>query len=113
MNRKLLFDQNISRRVVDAVSQVFAGSRHVAQLSLSSAADVEIWDFARENGYAVVSKDADFHQMSFLFGAPPKIVWIRLGNCTTDDVVRCLLGREAAIAAFLADGESALLVLDR
>lgn len=112
MSLKLLFDQNISRRVVGLLPPAFAGSRHVTQLRLGSNADRAIWDHARASGFSVVSKDADFHQMSFLFGAPPKIVWLRLGNCTTDDVVRCLVRREASIVAFLRDPESALLVVD-
>jgi predicted nuclease of predicted toxin-antitoxin system len=66
----------------------------------------------RSNGFAIVSKDADFRQMSFLFGTPPKVIWLRLGNCTTDDIIRCLGESEAAVANFLLDPESPLLVLD-
>ena len=112
MTGKLLFDQNISRRVVAPLANLFAGSRDVTQLRLGSNEDRAIWDYARANGFAVVSKDADFNQMSFLFGAAPKVIWLRLGNCTTDDVLRCLAHNETAISVFLADHESALLVLD-
>ena len=112
MTGKLLFDQNISRRVVAPLANLFAGSRHVAQLRLGSNADRTIWDYTRTNGFAIVSKDADFNQMSFLFGAPPKVIWLRLGNCTTDDILRCLARNETVISVFLADPESALLVLD-
>lgn len=111
MSLKLLFDQNISRRVIGLLPHAFAGSRHVTQIRLGSNDDRTIWDYARTNAFAIVSKDADFHQLSFLFGAPPKIIWVRLGNCTTDDIARCLVGKEAAISAFLLDPESALLVV--
>ena len=112
MTGKLLFDQNISRRVVTPLADLFAGSRHVTQLRLGSNEDRAIWNYARINGFAIVSKDADFNQMSFLFGAPPKVIWLRLGNCATGDILRCLARNEAVIAFFLSDPESALLILD-
>ena len=76
---KLLFDQNISRVLVDAVSAVIPGTTHVALVGLDTASDRDVWDFAKQNGFAIVSKDADFHQLGFLLGAPPKKIWLRLG----------------------------------
>lgn len=87
---KLLFDENLSPRLVAELSTEFPGSTHVHDVGLGSATDSAVWDFARDNGFIIVSKDSDFADLSVLYGAPPKVVWIRRGNCTT-----------AAIAALL------------
>ncbi len=78
---------------------------------MASAPDTSVWDFAASEGFAIVSKDSDFHQRSFLLGHPPKIVWLRLGNCTTVDVVKLLRSRAGAIEAFGSDEDSSFLVL--
>lgn len=111
MSRKLLFDQNLSARIVFALADDFPDSRHVGRLNLGDNSDEAVWKHAKKNGFCIVSKDADFHQMSFLYGAPPKAIWIRLGNCSTDEVVVCIKSNKAAIEAFMDDTESALLVL--
>jgi predicted nuclease of predicted toxin-antitoxin system len=87
---KLLFDENLSPRLVAELSAEFPGSAHVHDVGLGAAADSAVWDFARDNGFVIVSKDGDFADLSVLYGAPPKIIWIRRGNCST-----------AAIAALL------------
>ena len=76
-----------------------------------AAADLAIWEYARENGLILVSKDEDFQQLSVLFGPPPKVIWIRLGNCSTDDVIRLLRDRRDAIEAFLQHEEAGFLAL--
>jgi predicted nuclease of predicted toxin-antitoxin system len=73
---KLLFDHNLSFRLVPALGQSFPGSMHVRDLGLSTADDFAIWDYARQNGFAIVSKDSDFFHRSMLLGHPPKVVWI-------------------------------------
>jgi len=108
---KLLFDQNISRRIVDNLSDPFPGCAHISQFDLSEADDGEVWDFASERGYTIVSKDADFHQRSFLFGAPPKVIWVRLGNCSTREIEELLRKRSQDISTFLADPQEAFLAL--
>jgi predicted nuclease of predicted toxin-antitoxin system len=112
MTRKLLFDQNLSARIVSALGHEFTGSKHVGRLKLGDNSDAAVWAYAKENGFCIVSKDADFHQMSFLYGAPPKAIWIRLGNCSTDAVVVCIKSNQAAINAFMEEAESALLILN-
>ena len=109
---KLLLDQNLSRHLVQWLGADFPEIRHVTSLGLASASDEEIWNFARTNGYAIVSKDADFHHMSFLYGAPPKAIWIRLGNCSTRQVGICLSRNLPTLQVFLEDAESALLVIN-
>ena len=71
---KLLLDQNISHKLVNRLEDDYPGSRHVRQISLDNAEDLAVWNYAKENGFVIVSKDEDFHQRSFLFGAPPKVV---------------------------------------
>lgn len=75
------------------------------------ATDAEIWDYATDQGFAVVSKDGDFRQVSFLRGAPPKFIWIRRGNCATADIAAMLRSSKAEILRFGADSESALMEL--
>jgi predicted nuclease of predicted toxin-antitoxin system len=108
---KLLFDENLSDRLVEVLSVDFPESVHVRSIGLEAATDQVVWDYARANGLVIVSKDSDFHQMSFLFGAPPKVVWIRKGNCTTDQVGDLLRSEGKKLVAFEADIDASFLVL--
>jgi predicted nuclease of predicted toxin-antitoxin system len=108
---KLLFDQNLSHRLVAMLASMFPDSSHVRQFGLQSETDEVIWDFAREHGFTLVSKDAEFHQRSFLYGFPPKIIWVRLGNCSTRDVASILQHHEANIRRFCADEFHAFLAI--
>jgi predicted nuclease of predicted toxin-antitoxin system len=87
---KLLFDQNLSPRLVGRLADLYAGSAHVSDEGLDRAADQEVWEYAGDNGFIIVSKDADFNEISVLRGYPPKIVWIRHGNCSTRDIEEIL-----------------------
>lgn len=80
-------------------------------LGLAGAADREIWNRAAADDFILVTKDEDFHRLSVLVGPPPKVVWIRLGNCTTGDVERLLRGRFEQVRAFVEHEESAFLAL--
>lgn len=93
------------------MEDIFPGSRHVAVEGLQLASDLAVWDYAADNDLVIVTKDADFHQRSFLFGAPPKVVWLRLGNCSTDEVATLLRARVAEIRSFAADADAAFLEL--
>jgi predicted nuclease of predicted toxin-antitoxin system len=108
---KLLFDQNLSRHLVDRCAREFPGSAHVTQLGLDRASDIAIWRYAGENGYTIISKDSDFHHLSFRFGPPPKAVWLDVGNRSTSEISGCLETNLSRLRTFLADEESALLVL--
>jgi predicted nuclease of predicted toxin-antitoxin system/uncharacterized protein (DUF433 family) len=110
---KLLFDQNLPARIVNSLSDIFPDSLHVKSLGMSATDDRAIWNYARENGCSIISKDSDFHQMSFLFGAPPKTIWLRCGNCSTTMLESIIRRNSRKIAKFLEDDESALLVIDR
>ena len=110
---KLLFDQNLSPRLVNSLAQAFPGSIHVRQVGLASANDETVWNHAREHGLLIVTKDDDFRQRSFLHGAPPKVIWVNLGNCRTSEIENLLRNQTDRISAFAADEEAALLVLVR
>ena len=109
---KLLLDQNLSHRLVAALESSYPGSVHVRELGLQSAPDDAVWSHAQRHGLMIVTKDADFHQMSLLNGHPPKIVWIRRGNCSTAEIAEILMIRQADLEAFDRDSAAALLTLD-
>jgi predicted nuclease of predicted toxin-antitoxin system len=79
---KLLFDQNLSYRLVPALESLYPGSVHIRDVGLATADDETVWNYAKQHGLVIVSKDMDVYHRSILFGHPPKVVWIRLGNCT-------------------------------
>jgi len=91
---KLLFDENLSPRLTGLIGDEYPNSTHVRDVGLTGATDARIWDHARANGFAIVSKDDDFRQRSFLEGAPPKVVWLQVGNAGTRTIAE-LLRREA------------------
>ena len=78
---------------------------------MQRADDDSIWHHATAGGYAIVTKDGDYRQQSFLRGSPPKVVWVRLGNCRTADVEAVLRARHVDILAFEENEQAALLVL--
>jgi predicted nuclease of predicted toxin-antitoxin system len=83
----------------------------VRDVGLKGADDPEVWDYAKRNDLMIVSKDSDFHQRSFVFGAPPKVIWVRLGNCSTSDVEGVVRKNFAAIKAFAENSYAAFLSL--
>lgn len=109
---KLLFDQNLSPKLVGTLAKDYPGSEHVRDLGLATADDLTIWTFAKTHGFVIVSKDSDFHQRSFLEGAPPKVVWLCLGNCRTSDVERVLREYKRAILSFEQDSKGSFLIVD-
>lgn len=108
---KLLFDENLAARLVQELVDVYPGSVHVGDVGLLGASDRAIWQHAQENDLVIVTKDEDFHRLSIFYGPPPKVIWIGLGNCSTEDVIRLLCDRRSAIEDFLAHGEAAFLAL--
>jgi predicted nuclease of predicted toxin-antitoxin system len=100
---KLLFDQNLSFKLCDRLKDLFPGSEQVRGAGLDTADDRAIWDFAKANGFTLVSQDSDFADMAALFGAPPKVIWLRCGNQPTDFVERLFRDHHSAIVAFEKD----------
>jgi predicted nuclease of predicted toxin-antitoxin system len=109
---KLLLDENLSCRLMSRLDPLFPGSTHADSAGLHARADSTIWNFARDNSFIIVSKCDDFRQLSFLYGAPPKVIWLSAGNATTDAIVRILNSRRSLIEAFLRDPVESLLILE-
>jgi len=107
---KLLFDQNRSPVLVDSLADRHPGSPHVRDVDLRRALDAEIWAYAIEHGYAIVSKDLDFAERTLVQGPPPVVIWIRLGNCSTADVEALPREHDEAVRTFPGD-DTPLLAL--
>ena len=107
---KLLFDEQLSPRLVRALSDVFPDSAHVESVGLERADDESIWRYAAAHGFVIASKDADFAELAVFRRGVPKVLWIRRGNCTTNEIENLLRQHAEEIVAF-ASGESALLPL--
>jgi predicted nuclease of predicted toxin-antitoxin system len=108
---KLLFDENLSRRLVARLSDLFPGSTHVAVEALLHSLDVDIWRFAKLNGYVIVTADADFYELATAFGPPPKVIWLRGCDYPTSVAERLIRGRAVRIVEFLEDESRAVLVI--
>jgi predicted nuclease of predicted toxin-antitoxin system len=108
---KLLFDHNVSPRLPARLADIFPDASHVALLGLDQASDESVWGHAHTHGYVIVTKDADFSELSLLRGCPPKVIWLRIGNCTTDQITALLRSYQATILAFAADPEAGTLTL--
>ena len=102
---KLLFDQNISFRIEKGLSNVFVESKHISNVGLMNKNDIEIWEFAKKEGYTIVTFDADFYDLSILKGCPPKIIWIRKGNLTTKEIIMALEKNHLTIRNFISNPE--------
>ena len=108
---KLLFDENLSARLPELLREACPGSNHVRGVGLLGADDGRVWDHARDQGFAIVSKDNDFRQRSFLYGAPPKIIWLRVGNASTPAIEGLLRREQPRVLAFGLNADESLLVL--
>jgi predicted nuclease of predicted toxin-antitoxin system len=108
---KLLFDENLSHRLVALLADRFPRSTHVRDVGLLGAEDERIWAYAAENAFLLVSKDTDFYQRSLVFGAPPKVVWLRIGNAPTRAVFTLLRDRYLSVRRFAEDPEATFLTI--
>lgn len=109
---KLLFDENLSPRLVDMLATEFPGSMHVHTAGLGETSDAAIWAYARSHGFVIASKDSDFFEMSVLLGAPPKLMWIRRGNCTTDQIAELIRANRDVIEGLVVHETARYLALD-
>ena len=100
---KLLLDQNISRKLVDELEDLFPGLSHVCLLGLHKASDEEIWNYARDNSFTIVTQDSDFNERSLVYGYPPKVIWLRTGNISTKNIKRLLKKHHKDILLFERD----------
>ena len=108
---KLLFDENLSWRLVPVLASAYPESRHVDQVGLHGQSDQHIWCHAARNNLVIVSKDDDFRQLSFLHGAPPKVIRLVVGNAGIPVIADLLLREQATVERFVADAQASLLIL--
>ena len=97
---KLLLDEHLSAELVESLADLYPGSEQVLTSGLGGAGDGVVWEYARLHGLTIVSKDSDFYYRSAREGVPPKVIWIQLGNCSTNDVERLLRSRYEAVRGF-------------
>lgn len=108
---KLLFDENLSRRLVPRIHDLFPGSKHVSTEELLEAEDSEVWTFAKANEFAIITADADFYEMATTLGSPPKVIWLRNCDYPTTVCERLIRSQAIRIAEFLRDKDTAVLIL--
>lgn len=108
---KLLFDENLSRHLVMRLASTFPDSAHVTVVGLQQATDREVWEYARDHDFVIVSKDADFNDLAFVHGPPPKVIWLRVSNASTDRIDALLAAANHVISAFETNEQDAVLVL--
>ena len=108
---RLLFDEQLAERLRTALADIYPGSLHVRDLGAAGAPDTVVWKLAHEHRCLLVTKDEDFHRLAVLRGAPPQVIWIRLGNCATDVIEGLLREHHDSIAQFAGRDDEAVLEL--
>ena len=110
---KLLFDENLSRKLVVRLAELYPDSAHVVEFDLLESPDREIWELAKVRGFVIVTTDSDFYELATTIGPPPKVVWLRRWTHPTKDAESILRREAIRITEFSADAELGVLVLDR
>ena len=108
---KLLFDENLSPRLAERLADLYPDCLHVKEVGLERAPDEAVWGYARENALSIVTKDADFGEMSVLLHSPSKVIWLRRGNCSSAEIATILRAQYQAVVAFHNDPKEAVLAL--
>ena len=108
---KLLFDQNIFPRVIQEIEDLYPGSEHVQSIGLAKAKDSEIREYAKMKDLMIISKDADFSDRAVLVSPPPKVIWIKKGNCSTKEIIELLRNETSEIKKFADNPNSGLFIL--
>ncbi len=109
---KLLFDQNISYRLIKLIIDLFPESKQVRELGLENSTDSEIFDYAKRNDFSIVTFDSDFCDLITIKGFPPKIIWIRIGNTTTINLENLLRNKYDLIELFLTEDYGCLEIIE-
>lgn len=110
---KLLFDENISHRIIRLIKNQFPDSTHVSIIRKDRLTDLDIWSYAKNNDFTIVTYDADFYEWQLLRGYPPKIIWLRFGNSKTEFIAEELLKNINQIQEFISEKDIGLLELYR
>jgi predicted nuclease of predicted toxin-antitoxin system len=108
---KLLFDHNISHKLVARLADIFPDSSQTRLLNLSRTNDSQLWLIAKTHHFVFVSKDRDVAELAVFRGAPPKVIWLRMGNCKTAAIERTMRANVGVIEDFVTDPERVVLEL--
>jgi predicted nuclease of predicted toxin-antitoxin system len=108
----LLFDQNISFRKIKEILRFFPGSKQLREAGLEGKHDREIWKWAKSNGFSIVTFDSDFVDLSLLYGFPPKVIWLKLGNSSTSRIAKEFIEKEYEIKDFLKNENEGILKVE-
>lgn len=100
---KLLLDQNLSRRILKQLQPHYPDSSQVALLKMDKSDDIEIWEYARKNGFIIVTKDSDFQELSVLKGEPPKVIWLKCGNKSKQYIADLLIQNKTRIEELIQE----------
>lgn len=108
---RLLLDENLSESVLPAIADLYPDPLHVRLLGAGGASDESVWRLAKEHGCILVTRDEDFLRLSIVHGAPPKVVWLALGNCSNQEVIHFMRAHRQAIEEFAAHEQATFLTL--
>lgn len=106
---RLLFDQNISFKIIKKISEYFPQAKQIRSTGLENSSDLQIWEYSKTNNYCIVTFDSDFIDLTNLKGFPPKIIWLRIGNTTTENIALTLIKNKNRIEEFISNPELAFL----
>lgn len=110
---KLLLDQNISFRLIKLISEHYPQAKQIKEVGLENCTDSEIWEYAKTNEYVIVTFDSDFYDLSVMKGIPPKVIWLRIGNTSTNSLAKVLVENREIIDNFInSDDHSDLTCLE-
>lgn len=104
---KILLDQNLSYRIIKKLNSIYPEINHVSNFNLQASDDKVVWEFAKNNNFTLVTQDSDFYDFSILKGFPPKIIWIKCGNTSTNNIIEILTKNYQAIKDFIEDDKYA------
>jgi predicted nuclease of predicted toxin-antitoxin system len=108
---KLLFDHNLSPRLVTRLADIFPDSNHVYNLDMDQADDREVWTYTQANNFIIVTRDSDYNELLVVYGSPPKVIWIRRGNCPTLVSETMLRSHTIEIQALVDEASLGILTL--
>ena len=108
---KLLVDENLAPKLAGNLADLFPGSIHVSSAELGSTSDAVIWEYAKGHGFMFLTKDKDFASLSLTWGAPPKVILLQTGNCSTAMIERIVRNNAIRFSDFENDARRSLLIL--
>jgi predicted nuclease of predicted toxin-antitoxin system len=108
---KLLFDHNLSPRLVRNLADLDPNSQHVFLIEMDRDDDLKIWEYASQNDYTIVTRDSDYNDVSLMREFPPKVIWIRRGNCSTSEIENLLRSANSDIQEFIQNPTLGVLML--